>query len=213
MRQIPPQGQTEARATISSRAHYADETFREVRLGRDEVVSTEFHECLFLHSSFAESVLRQCRFVDCVFRQSDLSLVRFPGCSFTRTRFERCKVIGVNWTEAYWPKAGLGDSLGFSECAISHSTFLGLSLRGIKLIDCVALDVDFREADLSGADFAGTDLAQSVFGDTNLAQADLSRARNYSIDPAQNELHRARFSLPEALSLLHSMDIVLVDED
>ena len=111
---------------ISSGADYAHKEFQDLRVERDEIVSIEFHECLFLHSSFAESVLRQCRFVDCVFRQSDLSLVRFPGCSFTRTRFERCKVIGVNWTEAYWPKAGLGDSLGFSECAISHSTFLSL---------------------------------------------------------------------------------------
>jgi hypothetical protein len=37
--------------------------------------------------------------------------------------------------------------------------------------------------------------------------------RNYRIDPGQNILKQARFSLPEAMSLLHSMDIVLVDGD
>jgi fluoroquinolone resistance protein len=89
---------------------------------------------------------------------------------------------------------------------------MGLKLGGIQIKDCIALDVDFRQADLSEADFAGTDLSQSLFGDTNLSQADLSRACNYDIDPGLNVLRQARFSLPEALSLLHSMDIVLVDD-
>jgi fluoroquinolone resistance protein len=74
------------------------------------------------------------------------------------------------------------------------------------------MDVDFREADLRQADFGGTDLSQSLFGNTDLAEADLSRARNYRIDPAHNSLRQARFSLPEAMSLLHSMDIVLVED-
>jgi uncharacterized protein YjbI with pentapeptide repeats len=102
--------------------------------------------------------------------------------------------------------------VGFFRSAISHSTFIGLCLRGIQIIDCVAVDVDFRETDLSQADFAGTDLAQSLFSDTHLTEADLSRARNYHIDPAQNVLRQARFSLPEAMSLLYSMDIVLEDQ-
>jgi len=39
--------------------------------------------------------------------------------------------------------------------------------------------------------------------------ADLRFARNYQIDPSQNKVHKARFSLPEAMSLLYSMDIDL----
>ena len=74
------------------------------------------------------------------------------------------------------------------------------------------MDVDFRECDLSQADFAGTDLADSLFLATNLTQADFSRARNYQIDPSQNIVDEAKFSLPEAMSLLYSMDIVLVEE-
>jgi hypothetical protein len=75
----------------------------------------------------------------------------------------------------------------------------------------VALDVDFREADLSQADFAGTDLTGSLFSNTNLTEADLSDARNYHIAPGQNVLTRAKFSLPEALSLLYNLDIALAE--
>ena len=79
------------------------------------------------------------------------------------------------------------------------------------MVDCVAVDVDFREADLSQADFAGSDLSESLFVNTDLSEADLSRARNYLIDPGQNVLKGARFSMPEAMSLLYNMDIILTD--
>ncbi len=199
---------------ISSQTQYVDQAFRDAQLEPGgEVLSSEFHDCLFLHCSFAQSILRRCRFVNCVLRECDLSLVQVPGSRFTSTRFEKCKVIGVNWSAADWPSTGLANPLGFVDCALSHSTFMGLTLPGMEIKDCVALDVDFREADLSGADFAGTDLAQSLFANTNLSEADLSRARNYHIDPGQNTLKRARFSLPEVMSLLRSMDIVIVVDE
>lgn len=196
---------------IESRTHYADVLFKALQLARTELVSSEFYDCAFLHSTFAESVFRRCRFVNCVFRDCDLSLVKVPESSFTSTRFENSKLIGVNWTEAHWPKAGLAKPVSFSKCVISHSTFIGLSLRSLELRDCVASDVDFREADLSRADFGASDLSGSIFGKTNLSGADLSRACNYGIDPGQNTLKRAKFSLPEAMSLLHSMDVVLTE--
>jgi uncharacterized protein YjbI with pentapeptide repeats len=200
-------------SVIESHVHYADEVFKEVRVEHVELVSSEFHDCVFFHSSFAESVFGHCRFVNCVFRECDLSLIKVPESSFSSTLFENSKIMGVNWTEAHWPKAGLANPVSFSKCAISHSTFIGLSLQSVQIRDCVATDVDFREADLSQADFGSTDLSQSIFGNTNLSEADLSRARNYRIDPGQNVLKQARFSLPEAMSLLHSMDIVRVDGD
>jgi uncharacterized protein YjbI with pentapeptide repeats len=80
------------------------------------------------------------------------------------------------------------------------------------ITDTMAKDVDFREVDLSGVDFTGTDLADSLFADTNLTEADLSKARNYTIEPVKNILKGAKFSLPEAMSLLFNLDIVLVED-
>jgi len=188
---------------MSSHSHYFDQVYKGKQLDHTELVSSEFHNCAFLRSSFMGSAFRASRFDNCVFRECDLSLAQVPDSRF----------IGVNWTEAHWPKAGLANPVSFSNCAISHSTFIGLSLRSIGIRECIATDVDFREAFLSQAEFGGTDLSQSIFGKTNLSQADLSHARNYRIDPGQNMLKQARFSLPEAMSLLHSMDIVLVDGD
>jgi len=196
-------------SSICTQAYYADQVFKEVHLERGQLISSEFYDCVFIRCLFVESVLHNCRFVNCAFQQCDLSLVQVPESTFSSTRFENSKVIGVDWTQADWPTTGLGNPVGFFKSVISHSTFIGLSLRGIQIRDCVAVDVDFREADLSQADFAGTDLSKSMFGNTNLTEADLSRARNYHIDPGQNVLGQAKFSLPEAMSLLYSMDIVL----
>jgi uncharacterized protein YjbI with pentapeptide repeats len=206
-------GGVELSSKIQSRTDYADQVFKDASPDHDELVSGEFYDCVFLRCSLGESVFRNCRFVNCVFRECDLSLVRVPDSRFTSTRFENSRVVGVNWTEADWPQAGLGDPIGFFESAISHSTFMGLSLIDVEIRDCVAIDVDFREANLSRADFTGTDLSRSLFSSTDLSEADLSRARNYQIDPGQNRLKQARFSLPEAMSLLYSLDIVLVEED
>ena len=96
---------------------------------------------------------------------------------------------------------------------MSHATFIELKLRGIQIIDCIAIDVDFRQADLSTADFSGTDLSESMFGDTDLSGANMNKARNYQIDASQNVLKGARFSLPEAMSLLYSLDIILDGEE
>jgi hypothetical protein len=52
-----------------------------------------------------------------------------------------------------------------------------------------------------------------MFSSTNLTKADLSTAKNYHIPPEQNILKGTRFSLPEAMSLLYSMDIILDDND
>ncbi len=162
---------------IQSQTEHADQVFKDIHLERDQLVSSEFHDCEFIQCSFVESEFRNCRFVNCTFQQCDLSLVQVPGSTFSATRFENSKGIGINWTQADWPATGLGDPVGFFKSAISHSTFIGLSLKGIQIKDCVAVDVDFREADLSQADLAGTDLSGSMFGNTDLTKADLSRAR------------------------------------
>jgi uncharacterized protein YjbI with pentapeptide repeats len=77
----------------------------------------------------------------------------------------------------------------------------------------MAVNVDFREADLSKADFGGSDLSDSLFLNTTLVEADLSRARNYTIAPNANELRKAKFSLPEAMSLLYNLDIDMSSDD
>ena len=196
-------------SVIESGSRHSDEVFRGVELEGSTLASCEFEGCRFVGCRLSESEIRACRFVDCAFVQCDLSLVRLPRSTFSACRFEDSKIMGVNWTEAQWPETRLWVPIGFARCVISHSTFMGLTLKEIRIVDCRADDVDFRESDLTKADFGGTDLSGSLFGNTNLTGADLSSARNYRIDPRENVITGAKFSLPEAISLLDGLGIDL----
>jgi uncharacterized protein YjbI with pentapeptide repeats len=138
--------------------------------------------------------------------------MRVPGSSFRETTFKKSAVVGVNWVEASWSKSGLLESVGFIECEVSHSIFMGLELKKMVLTKCVAKDADFAEANLTQANFTHTDFAESRFLHTDLTEADFTNARNYAIDVAINTVKKAKFSLPEAVNLLRCMNIVLVDK-
>jgi uncharacterized protein YjbI with pentapeptide repeats len=196
-------------AGIKSETQYQDESFIDLHIERVKISRSDFYNCTFRQCSLTETEFLKCRFSKCLFEQCDLSLIQVADSMISSTRFVKSKVLGVNWTMADWSADLLGDPPSFNKCSINHSTFIGLKIPGILIKDCVASDVDFREADLSQATLSGTDFANSLFGNTNLTEADLRDAINYAIDPAKNTLTRAKFSLPEAMSLLFSMDIVL----
>ncbi|MBN1266087.1 MAG: pentapeptide repeat-containing protein [Anaerolineales bacterium] len=196
-------------STLSSSQSHQDEKFENITLEAGETLTGEFVECAFSNCFFSGVLLKHCRFNSCIFTNCDLSLADISGSAFPSTRFEKAKLIGINWTSADWGALGIGTPPVFLECVLNHGTFIGVDLKGTQILDCVAREVDFREADLSGVKFGRTDFSGSLFGQTNLSKADLSRAYSYAIDPGANTLEGTRFSMPEALSLLYNMNIVL----
>lgn len=196
---------------IASGNKYHDQVFKELFLGEVEITSCSFMDCTFLRSSFSKVIFTSCRFIDCEFTECDFSLVKLPDCVFSGGAIRDSKVIGVDWTHVSWTEMGLRKPLMIENCAISHSTFIGLDLSEFKIRRCVAVNVDFREANLHKVDFRETDLMDSLFSNTNLTDADFRGAQNYQIDPTRNKIQGAKFSLPEAMALLYSMEIDLSD--
>lgn len=195
--------------TILNNHDYYDQIFEKVHLEANTTLSATFTDCEFVKCTLTSVTLNNCRFSGCTFLECDLSLAQIPGCSFPATRFEKSKLIGINWTLADWSLPGFQKLIGFYDCVLNHSTLIGLELENLQIINCIVHEVDFRETNCSKADFKGTDFAKSIFGNTNLTKADLSQARNYAIDPGNNILKKAKFALPEAMSLLYNMDIIL----
>jgi uncharacterized protein YjbI with pentapeptide repeats len=120
--------------------------------------------------------------------------------------------MGINWTKASWGKreiAQLVKAADFQGCMMNYSSFLGLNLQGVNFVGCTLLEVDFSEIDLRKADFSDSDLERAIFRNSDIREADFSKARNYTLSPQLNKIKGAKFSLPEAMSLLYSMDIDL----
>jgi uncharacterized protein YjbI with pentapeptide repeats len=134
--------------------------------------------------------------------------VKVPNARFIDTAFKSCKLLGIDWTTAGDTTVSrLFFSVRFNECILNYDVFFGMPLKRTKFIGCEIHEVDFREADLSEAVCTASDFAGSKFRDTNLAKADFRNATNYVIDPTVNVVKKARFSLPEAVSLLKGFDV------
>ena len=194
---------------ITSRTGYNGQTFDALALQQIVIERSEFEDCEFRACSFQDVHWQGCSFLHCVFKECQWRLNTVTGSSFKDVTFENSTVIGVDWTQAAWPKKSLFCALQFTRCVVNHSTFIGLNLRDMQLVECVAHDVDFEETDLTQAVCRGTDFTNSRFCRTNLTKADFSGAKNYSIAAQQNTLKKTQFSLPEAMSLLYHLDIIL----
>lgn len=183
---------------------FGGEIFERVSLAGGRIEEKEFEKCVFRKCSFLECAFVDCRFVDCRFEGSMLSAVRFDASSFLETAFADSKVIGIDWT-----KANKLRGAAFLRSDVSQCNFSEMKLPGLAMRDCTAKEAVFSSADCTGADFGGTDFERTLFHKTNLTGAAFVGAYHYTIDFRSNLLKKTIFSLPEAVSLLRSLDIVL----
>ena len=171
-----------------------------------EIKGVDFESCVLRSCVLSKASLARCRFLDCTFESCDLGLVKVPNTRLRGVKFKNCKLIGVNWSPL-----SAAVSVSFEKCQLNYSNFAGLDLRLTEFIGCSAREADFSDCDLSEAVFTGTDLLGARFAGTNLGKSDFRGATNYQIDPTANKVRKAKFSLPEAVSLLRGLDIVIDD--
>lgn len=112
---------------------------------------------------------------------------------------------------AAWPSIKLSNTLKFHRCIINDSSFLGLFLKEIVILESKAHDVDFRGTDCHQADFSYTDFKGSLFVNTNLTEANFEEAINYNINVFSNVIKKAKFTLPDAINLLQGLEIELLN--
>ena len=73
--------------------------------------------------------------------------------------------------------------------------------------DCLLKEVDFSETSLMSAVFKNCDLSGTIFNRTFLENADFRTANNFSIDPENNSIRKAKFSIMGSIGLLNKYDI------
>ena len=197
--------------TYFSELEYQGVTFRLNDYRKALVEKIEFVECKFLKCNFREAQILSCKFNHCTFVDCDFGLVSLKNSQFMETTFKKCQLIGINWTETSLARKHYIKPVDFIECVLNHCTFTGLSLKKLQISHCVSHNVDFSDADLTQTNCRQTDFASSRFHHTCLTGADFTGATNYSISVIDNPVNNAKFSLPEAMSLLDGLGIELTD--
>lgn len=190
---------------------YLATVFNHISVINQEIDGVEFEACDFIECNFTATQFKKCRFIECTFTRCNLSLAQVSQSQFTDVIFNECKLVGVDWTRAAWPKLVFSVALQFKQCILNDSSFFGLNLDEISMEECKAHDVDFRDGRFRRAIFTGTDFTHSLFAKTDLSGADFTDASDYDIDIFNNNISKAKFSRYEAIRLLNSLDIELVD--
>jgi fluoroquinolone resistance protein len=183
---------------------YLKKTFNKINVSDETLSRKVFEDCLFDHCDFLNCTMDNCKFINCRFEYCILSDVIPLDCRFQEPQFFRCKLMGMDWTRTLELREP-----DFQECRLDYSNFRLLKIPKTKMVNCEAREVAFIETDLNKSDFRLTDFEHSRFFKSDLTCADFKGAKNYSIDIKNNILKKTRFSLPEALMLLDSLDIII----
>lgn len=72
------------------------------------------------------------------------------------------------------------------------------------------MDVDFSSCNLTSVKFDSCDLSKSIFENTNLEKTDFTTAVNFSIDPENNNLNKAKFSNDNLRGLLNKYNLDII---
>lgn len=146
-----------------------------------------------------EADLRGCSFIDCVFEGCDLTMARMAGTSVRGTRFEACRLLGVD--VGAWRSDGLGIEATFRDCDLDHLQAHGVDLRACVFEGGHARRSDWRRADLRKIVFEGIDLSGARFARCDLRGSDVRRASGVRIDVTDNRVAGLRVSMTDALRI------------
>lgn len=198
-------------STIESQQQYFAVSFNCLDQRDLVCIGSEFEECSFVDCDFSGATFEACRFINCTFNRCQLSLISLPYTRLFGLSFLQCKLLAVDWTRATWSQYHKDFELSFRQCLLNDSSFFGLTLQALVLDECKVHDVDFREGDFSQALMTSCDFSYSLFMRTNLQGANFSESSQLSINVLENQLQGAKFSKFEAVYLLESLGIELLD--
>ncbi len=193
--------------TFAGETSFREKTFLKLDASAHAFDGLEFDTCVFKGCSFSGAALKRWRLTDCRFEDCDLTAARLTASRLRGVAFKNCRAGGVNWAGA-----GSLDDLAFEHCVLDHGVFSGAKLPRFSAVDCRVREADFAEADLRAAVFAKCDLLGSRFFGADLSGADLRGAFDYMIDARQTKMKKTRVSLPEAVSLLAGLDVILENQ-
>jgi uncharacterized protein YjbI with pentapeptide repeats len=166
----------------------------------------EFEGVCFVGCDFQNADLSGFSFEDCEFENCNLSLVKIKNTKICGNKFKSCKMVGVDWSVF---RVSLSFANTFENCVLDMSNFTGLNINHIEAYKSSFKEVWFNDANLSDSILKECDFEGAYFNNTNLTKADLRSSQAYTINPQFNKISKAKFSLPEAISLLNGFDITL----
>ncbi|MDQ3111488.1 MAG: pentapeptide repeat-containing protein [Bacteroidota bacterium] len=169
---------------------HENKTFEKVDYSNKELRQREFIHCVFKSCSFEKADLSGNDFLDCIFENCNMSLAKLAKTGLKNVSFKGCKLTGIDFT----PCNDFLFTVSFTSCQMDYVAFQRKKMRKTLFNECSIKESHFTDVDLGESVFDQCELGGTFFQDNNLEKADFRTARNFTIDPEQNKMKKAKFS-------------------
>jgi uncharacterized protein YjbI with pentapeptide repeats len=162
-----------------------------------------YENCTFEACNFGGAFLDGLIFIDCTFIDCNLALAGVSNTGLQNIRFKSCKLSGVNFAKA----RDFLFEVHFEGCNLDNAVFYQKKNKKAWFNDCSMIETDLTAADLTEAKFNNCNLHRAFFSNTILKGADFRTSYNFTIDPDDNQIKKAMFSVHGLPGLLAKYDI------
>jgi len=166
-----------------------------------------FSRCTFRNLKLPQSRWQGARLEDCVFDACDLTRLVPAGLALRGVRFERCKMMGIDWSDL-----GAYPDLAFADCNLDYASFVSLKARKTVFTRCSLLEATFADCDLTEARFSECNFSGARFERCDLRKAAFAGSHGLLLHPATNQVKGAAIPAEAARLLALSFGFKLTDD-
>ncbi len=188
---------------------FENEKIKDLKLRNEVISDREYIDCEFYNCNFIDVDFNNCLFKDCKFHNCTMNGIRFKFSVMKNAILDGSDFISINWNTLKGDSIGAEPINTVRECFFKYNNFILMKLNKVKFSSSKFQESLFENCDLIEADFKDTRFESTQFIQCNMEKADFRGAHGYVIDIQSNKLKKAKFSFPEVINLLNSIDIVI----
>ena len=169
-----------------------------------EPLSEEYYDCVFSNCDFNNLKICNTKFEGCEFVNCNLSLTTFASAIFDSV-FKDCHMLGCNLSLLNVFSGGLQ----FNGCNLNYANFSQLNMKGLKFHGCSIVEATFSNAKVKNSIFHDCNLERTDFGGADITMCDFETSYNFTINPNDTKLRKARFSKDQLEGLVAHLGIII----
>ena len=186
-----------------------NEVFEDKVFLEETIRGYEFVDCDFNRCSLDNTTVEKCIFTDCIFTDCTITNSFLPQTRVRNIELYGCNIVNINWNEIQ-SSGRLSSPINKMEnTRFKYNNFTEMLLNRYDFTSCDLNSCLFADCELVESNFSGCSLNSTEFYRTDLRKSDFRQASGYQVDITNCNLKGAKFSHPDAYSLLDSLEIIL----
>jgi uncharacterized protein YjbI with pentapeptide repeats len=184
---------------------YSEETFSATSALPPSWAGHTYEQCRFEGLDLSNAHLSNAHFLECTFADCNLANAFLKNSKLNNVVFVGCKLMGLDFSTC----SPFAFEVRFQDSLLDLAVFHNQKLKKTRFDSCRLHETHLVLCDLTQAVFNHCDLALARFSECNLTQADFSTSDNLTLNPEDNTLKKAVFSMYQLPALLEKYELVI----